>query len=430
MKKLITPLISLLCVGAVYSADTTISQLTEPTYTIAAGDRIVVKPTNAGTLNSVSTTISGEGTIYFGKNGTNNDWGNNMTLNVVSSFTNGQYRLDGARVLTVNKVLDASTGVFQLLNTNAKMIFNANATIARLNAYGGGQIYVNDGATLTFKAGANIANNASKIVINNGGVLNMNTSGDATVKYSYLGNCDFILGWKDTPGISFVVEKGGVANIGAANSVKNNLGLHNSGIITLRGTLNVANVLRMFNGSTLVADGGTLNTSTYAEAASDFYIANYYTATSGGTDYKFNDAITTVNLKVVNTSTLGTIHMHDTTGLSVAGTEKGTSLIIDFSGMAEGATLTIKDFAGITEDAVSRMVTLKNYIDGSMFVETELAKNADGTLVGIFDSNRNSLYQWDNGKISLTQIPEPAEWAAILGALAIAFVFMRRQTRN
>ena len=85
MKKKITPLISLLCVGAVYAADTTISQLTESTYTVAAGDKLIVKPAvDAGTLNSVNTTISGDGTIEFQANGSHNDWGASMTLNVES----------------------------------------------------------------------------------------------------------------------------------------------------------------------------------------------------------------------------------------------------------------------------------------------------------------------------------------------------------
>ena len=247
-----------------------------------------------------------------------------------------------------------------------------------------------------------------------------------------------IFGSKNQPNISFVVEKGGVVNIGVANSVKNNLGLHNSGVITVRGSLNVANVLRMFNGSTLVMDGGTLKTSTFvksdsnyvenANAKSDFYIANYYTVTNNGTDYTFNDSTTTVNLKVVNTSKLGTIHMHDTTGLSVTGTEKGTSLIIDFAELANGATLTVKDFDGISEDLVSRIVTLKDYVDGALIVETELAKNADDTLIGIFSSDGNALYQLADGTI--TAIPEPATYAGILGALAIAFAFMRRQPRK
>ncbi len=70
--------------------------------------------------------------------------------------------------------------------------------------------------------------------------------------------------------------------------------------------------------------------------------------------------------------------------------------------------------------------------NGYISIETELASlNDNGALKNIFAGtleNRIDLYQWDDGSLHITtQVPEPAQWAVIFGAIALGFAMYRRR---
>ncbi|MBE6413882.1 MAG: hypothetical protein E7035_04940 [Verrucomicrobiaceae bacterium] len=79
---------------------------------------------------------------------------------------------------------------------------------------------------------------------------------------------------------------------------------------------------------------------------------------------------------------------------------------------------------------------ITDFVEGLFKIETIADKylgenNEVSFLRAGTDTDYDALY-WDSntGYITATAVPEPAEWAVVLGALAIAFAFMRRQTRK
>lgn len=89
------------------------------------------------------------------------------------------------------------------------------------------------------------------------------------------------------------------------------------------------------------------------------------------------------------------------------------------------------EFASITiGDLENSYVEFLDFAEGKVRITSDLVKNEDGTLKNIFagtGDDRQSLYQLENGYLSLSNVPEPATCAALLGGLAIAFAFMRRR---
>ena len=89
------------------------------------------------------------------------------------------------------------------------------------------------------------------------------------------------------------------------------------------------------------------------------------------------------------------------------------------------------EFASITiGDLENSYVEFLDFAEGKIRITSDLVKNEDGTLKNIFAGTgdaRQSLYQLDNGYLSLSNIPEPATCAAILGGLALAFAAYRRR---
>ncbi len=74
-------------------------------------------------------------------------------------------------------------------------------------------------------------------------------------------------------------------------------------------------------------------------------------------------------------------------------------------------------------------ILIEDFVEEKFWVGSELAKNSDNTVANIFalmDSKEVALYQHSNGYLSLV-VPEPAEWAAIFGAVALAFALYRRK---
>ena len=88
------------------------------------------------------------------------------------------------------------------------------------------------------------------------------------------------------------------------------------------------------------------------------------------------------------------------------------------------------EFTNITFSLDNSYIEFLDFAEGKVRITSELVKNEDGTLKNIFAGTgveRQSLYQLESGYLSLSNVPEPATYAAIFGGLAIAFAFMRRR---
>ncbi len=109
---------------------------------------------------------------------------------------------------------------------------------------------------------------------------------------------------------------------------------------------------------------------------------------------------------------------------------------VSFVSITRSALTSAETEAGLTNE---RYVFFTDFVNndgtenGKIKVTSDLAKAEDDTLEFIFAGtdydNRIALYQWDDGSlhITATQVPEPAQWAMIFGAIALAFVAYRKR---
>jgi hypothetical protein len=94
-------------------------------------------------------------------------------------------------------------------------------------------------------------------------------------------------------------------------------------------------------------------------------------------------------------------------------------------------------FGEVTTNATDvGLVCITDFIEGVFKINTINEKYLDENNKVSFlragtDTDYTDLY-WDaeTKYITAIAVPEPAEWAVVLGALVIAFAFMRRQTRK
>lgn len=87
------------------------------------------------------------------------------------------------------------------------------------------------------------------------------------------------------------------------------------------------------------------------------------------------------------------------------------------------------------EDA-NAMMYITDFVEGLLFVNSELATNEDDSLLNIYSVelddagnilSQSKLYQNESGYITAIAVPEPAEWALIFGAIALGFIAYRRR---
>ena len=336
-------------------------------------------------------------------------------------------------------------------NNNGGYYIYANANIDRWNAHSGG---TNEVGSL---AKPNVTLNVRRDVYFRGGSTftvrgTMNTwlSNSINTKYGWFGGDAMFIGTvinKDNAEkhannakSHFIVEKGATLNVGTASyaSTANGKGIALAGQLTVRGDVNVAHHLRAFNQAVINLEGGKIT-------AKSIIICNYTgNSDTGTTSYVYQNMETNVKFNVKESTVIDDLLLFDsvtknaTNGSSnsqrlsgITGTETfSTILTIDFANLSQGSTLTIKTLEGLLDSTlvggtVDRYIKLANYVDGALKIGTKLDVDEEGYVYGIYGSDGEMFYQLADGTI--TAIPEPATYAGILGALAIAFAFMRRR---
>ncbi len=395
---------------------------------IDSGKTLAVQPTlvtgsNPTLLSQDKTlTVSGDGT--FNVSGNNHWVYGHLILDAAYSSANAIITAGNTSAhIEINKASENFSQI--ILNSNSKVDINANITSGRINAHGGATVNIAKDTIVKLKQDVYINNKGTFTV---SGTLYTNLAGNANAWYGNHGVGALNIGSKGNGNNSscvFLVEAGGVANIGLDSSKENDAGVLSSGVITLKGNMNVHNDVRLFNKATLNMQGGNLD-------ANSIIIANYYMADSSS-KYEFVAATekTAVTVNVTKSGTLSNVVLTDKT-TTVTGTDANASyLYMDFSGMEKNGVLSVVDFTGLTgvgEDTI-RFVVLQNYADGLLKVNNQLATDSDGYVKGIYgDALGNVKYfQLADGSISATAVPEPAEWAMIFGAIALGFVAYRRR---
>lgn len=99
--------------------------------------------------------------------------------------------------------------------------------------------------------------------------------------------------------------------------------------------------------------------------------------------------------------------------------------------MADGVTLQLTSGAHAIQIGGNAMIKIYNFAEDSIYVGTDSGvANLVTSNVKLFDASSIELgtaYVNGSGFITLIPVPEPAEWAAIFGAIALGFALYRRR---
>ena len=373
-------------------------------------------------LDGSAITFSGDGTLNLNTR----DWyKGSITINAKTNAS-GTLILYPASQLTINEEFNGA-GKFELTvggnSANNKININANTSIRVLNSHSQGLTTVAKDVSLTVTRFIYM-NNPAQVVIN--GALNITTDNTNWAPYANIGTASLMIGTLDnniSKAPTFTLNAGATANVGNVGS--NICSIANAATINVAGSLNAKTFARLYNKSVLNMQGGTFS-------ADKIVIANYKTTVTRPTNmsaevWTNSTADTVVTINVTDTSKiLSTIAFDDDTVADI--NTKNSYLNIDFSNLADGETLTISNITGLTSIGANsnRIVVLNNYKDGALVVSSQLEK--DGEYVkGIYGDVAGTIKYYQLADGSITAIPEPAEWAAIFGAIALGFVAYRRR---
>ena len=194
----------------------------------------------------------------------------------------------------------------------------------------------------------------------------------------------------------------------------------------------------------LSLNGGSLLIDESNETSSIKVLSNYITMFSGTLTLNASNALRTVNgtngqkdvvIEVGGGRTVSLVLGADNDLRILDQNNSASVLNVTLAGNHLSA-LTTKvensdlDTLGIVyfTDFEEGLVKIENVDDSKISDETTYLTTCfkDGTK----DSNFDLYWNPETKYLTAFAVPEPAEWAVVLGALAIAFVFMRRQTRK
>ena len=373
-------------------------------------------------LNGSAITFSGDGTLNLN---TQNWYKGSITINAKTNASGGLI-LKPASQLTINEEFNGA-GKFEITvggnSENNKININANTSIRVLNSHSQGLTTVAKDATLTVTRFIYM-NNPAQVVVN--GALDITTDNTNWKPYAYIGTASLMIGTLNndiSTAPTFTLNAGATANVGNVGS--NICSIANAATINVAGSLNAKTFARLYNKSVLNMQGGTFS-------ADKIVIANYKTTVTRPDNmsaevWTNSTADTTVTINVTDTSKiLSTIAFDDDTVADV--NAKNSYLNIDFSGLADGETLTISNITGLTSVGANsnRIVVLNNYKDGALIVSSQLEK--DGEYVkGIYGDVAGTIKYYQLADGSISAIPEPSTYAMIFGAIALGFVAYRRR---
>ncbi len=338
----------------------------------------------------------------------------------------------GATVSNISKFTLAEGAKASFAATNANGSF-AIANASKLgNAVTGltGNIknlsYDGANASISAKTGETFAIESASF--NTGAIF---TSGVATLKN---------ISWNDSTKTGIITYKGGYQ--GASFSVYAGATVTaDNGGSTLEGSFSFTNptevtvIAEMF-----VKDNGSLDVSgsegsiklskntitTKSNVMLSFNSSNAMATTTAGSTQK------DINLTIArNNATMYINADNDFGKLYLSGNNSKPYIEINIT----GNTVSFKE-VGMHYTDGSSYIWFRDFIDfegkesGKIFVSTQITDlNEDGSLKNIFaGEDKVALYQREDGSLSISAvIPEPAEWAAIFGALALGFVAYRRR---
>ena len=321
-----------------------------------------------------------------------------------------------------------------------------SATFSGNTATNGGFLYMDNGeagSTASAKVSLNVADGATLTIGTTGGAsdsiagvesatlsklgagsLNVNGS-MADFKGSLIVSAGVMNANNGIGAKSVSIESGATLGVALGNGALENASVANNGTLSLkRGTLadDATFVLSKYSGEGAVkAYGGILNGNTFTAGKSESFESSPITVGTGANDVqsvKFSDKLSLD---------------FDVSGLGVAALSvNGIKASTDLDGI-EGDVLAAFD-VNLTDNSNDYTVVFSAYVGSVEDASKLLAwhKSADGvwtkldTLIDYADEIA-SITVDSLGSYAFSQVPEPATYAAIFGALALAFAAYRRR---
>lgn len=330
---------------------------------------------DSAVIESGATFALKSGSFFFG-----ND--NAQVLDIYGAYmqTGGTTRFNGkGAIVNVYGTLNALGGV---LNVNSYSTLNIkNGATAMFKAFS-----VNDGSTVSIESGANTSF-ASDLWVASKATLNLEASTTVAKALIIYGTAN--------------VESGAVMSLGAGfTDVNSVVAKTSAATINVRGRVSLDNgQAKLYNGkgSTVNIEGGTL-----AFNGGTLVLGGSTEATPVDSSLIFTSGKLAFDCTVLNDSDAAITVMED-------GALLGTILASDFS------------FSDIIEDETYLLIS---------FVDSEKYNESLKNLIGkTFNYNGyEALFGGSENDFTVTfSVPEPSAWAAILGALALAFAACRRR---
>ncbi len=384
---------------------------------------------NAGVEVQNNNVLVNEGGSYNVVKGSTLAIGNKADQTASFTVDGGSFNLTATNSDFNIYVANSSTATANLKITNGGVYQQANGaknTQVWMNS-GSGTLEISDGSkwfanTNFYVGGASGAN--STLILNNGKIANSAGTGySSDIKLAYAANST----------AKFEVSNGGSALLrsfqmaqGGANA-KATLIIKDAGSVVKAMNTNDSNYLFSFGMN--VADGNKYTgNSAIVEIHTGAQLANTNNGISSIKDSaQFTFVLDSANIDYASTA------MFSTKNLAVYKTNATVSnpFVIDGANLGEVNSLSEGDIAEFVIMTISGDATLNNNILD--FSDIEL-------IAGIFEfKNNTGLADWEdfglenlsfaggNLVLSLTYVPEPSTYAAIFGALALAFAAYRRR---
>ncbi len=488
MKKTIIPILSIFAMSVSFGADAPTTQgqitLTDTNYDFIVGNGIgtAENPQSytygtqwEGAIKASLTKDPANGEITILENTVLNIAGQRVT-STSSKFSELKFSGDGK---IAHENWTTSSGIIGLYSKNSKIVFDVDYTYTHTGASNlmiDGSNNVGSTDTIQFNKGVSILNDTVKVRKNinlvfgdgtttaTGNVLNIEFENTTTNKVTV--NKNYTLNIKSTDGLAYnsnYIVNGTLAYNGV---FANNNGRNINITVNKGGTLNATSKVSVSKGVTLtIADGtviaknGTANQGIGIEGGkiifegSSTITTGWFDATSGELVFKGNATVSgntfvgmTNDFKITvegNGASFDTVKLKEGMGSKTLTIDLGSNsfkmnkLVIgddeEKDSSTGSETLTV-DFLTEYDELTG---TWSDWMNNSFKLTGQNAEYlngvvADGSL--IFKLNHEVVdFTFTDDKvnggvyINVAAVPEPAEWAIILGAIALGFVAYRRR---
>lgn len=433
-------------IGGQVPAETDFVRLTKDTTTNLAGTDVSVDQVSIidGNLNVDSASLTCSGTaskVYL--------WGGNVNISGTSSLSLltmyvGNYSTQNSSKIAEGESVLNLFGNASLTATNMQMGFNFGGSALDKDV----SVNIYENATVSggrFLLGSTLADSVAK--------TNVAVSGSATVSTDYVNlykNATLTLSGDARINASQALRAG---DMNQDSATKNSVSLSGNSVLAASGSKSSIfddAVVTVSENAALTVKGLEIGNDPYSNRSNGTLVlkdsARFYSSSNvvlfGGSEFVIEGSkVMRVEGMASHINALGSSSYSDQSGtIRYVADESGISnLICDYLAYADADAQTgyeiildFTNFAIVDETYVSGVISTTRSDEREKSIIAAYA-NPDSNLVEVIKANEADSYELflsDDGKtlmLSYTHVPEPATFAAIFGALALAFASYRRR---